>query len=224
MKSKFNYVFILIIFSEMYFLKGSIVHHASSSVDIYVSGLYDLYNKGIFIIVFLLMLYLLIIDFDKYIVLLRYKSLNLWIKDLFYEAIKNSTFMIIIINAIPIIFTIFSTNCTTKDIIVMITYTINQLAAVYILAFIYIHLFVINRNKIFNFIGIFFVLYIPKYLLDTLRKNYITPINFIFFNDNITLSHMLIQTNITVIFALVIICVVQRGILKNKYKDMIWRN
>lgn len=223
-KSKFSYVFIPIIFSEMYYLKGSTMYPDLSSVDVYTSGLFNLYNKGIFILIFLLMLYLLVSEFDKDIVLLRYKSLDLWVRDLFNEVIKSSTFIVIIINAMPIIFTIFSTNYTVRDLIVMIIYVINQLAAFYILAFIYILLFVINRNKMYNLLGIFFVLFVPKYLLDAFRKNYITPINFILFNSDTTLINMLIQTNIMIILAAVVIYVIQRGIFKNKYKDIIWRN
>ncbi|NRT78426.1 hypothetical protein [Clostridium beijerinckii] len=224
MKNKFNYIFIPIIFAEIYSLKGSSMYPDLSSVDIYISGLYDIYNKGAFIIIFLLMLYLLISEFDRDIVVLRYKSLNLWLRDVFKKAIKSTTLMVLIINAIPIIFTIFSTNCSIIDIIVMIIYTLNQLAVLYILSFIYILLFVINRNKIFNLIGIFSGLYIPKYLLDSLRKNYITPINLILFSNNTTLGHMLIQTSIMIVFAAVVTYVIQQGILKNKYKDIIWRN
>lgn len=223
-KSKFNYVFILIIFAEMYFLKGSTRYPDLSSIDVYASGLFNLYNKGIFILIFLLMLYLLVSDFDKNIVLLRYKSLDLWARDLFNEIIKSSTFMVIIINVIPVIFTVFSTNCTGRDLIVMSIYVINQLAAFCILAFIYILLFVINRNKMYNLIGMFFVLFVPKYLLDAFRKNYITPINFIFFNSDTTLVNMLIQTNIMIILASVVIYLIQCGIFKNKYKDIVWRN
>lgn len=222
-KSKFNYIFIPIIFSEMYYLKGN-TNTNSSSVNVYTSGLFNLYTKGIIILLFLLMLYLLVSEFDKNIVLLRYKSLDLWGREIFTEAIKSSTFMVIIINTIPIIFTIIATNYTSRDLIVMLIYVINQLVAFYILAFIYILLFVINRNQVYNFIGIFFVLYVPKYLLDALRKNYITPVNFIFFNSDIKLNNMLIQTNIIIIFAAVVVYVVQCGIFKYRYKDIIGRN
>lgn len=222
-KNKFNYAFILIIFSEMYYLKGSL-NTALSSIDVYTSGLFNLYAKGILIILFLLMLYLLINKFDKDIVILRYRNLDLWVKEIFTQAIKNSTFIVIVVNIIPIIFTIVTTNFTIRDITVMTMYVINQIAAFYILAFIYIVLFIVNRNKIYNFIGIFFILYAPKYLLDALRKNYITPINFIFFNSDMKISNMLIQTNIMIIIAVVIAYTIWGGVFKDKYKDIIGRN
>lgn len=223
MKNKFNYIFIPIIFSEIYYLKGSISTNVSS-IDIYVSGLFNLYSKGIIILIFLLMLYLLVNYFEKNIVLLRYKNLDLWVREIFNLAVKYCTYIIITINIIPVLFTLVFTNYTFIDIIIISMYIINQLATFYIMAFIYIILFVINGNKIYNFIAIFFVLYAPKYLLDALRKNYITPVDFLFFNRNIELTTMLIQTNIMIIISAIIIYLVQSEFINNKHKDLIWRD
>ncbi|QSW18189.1 hypothetical protein J1C67_11480 [Clostridium gasigenes] len=222
LKNKINLIFIPIIFSQIYFLQGSI-GIVKEPVNIYISGLYTMYERALFVIVFLLINYLIICEFDKNMIILRYKSSELWVKDIYEKIIKKTVKTILILNSFPLIFAISQSNLTTKDCAILIMYVVNQIASFSILVYIYILVFALTHNKIYVFWGIFISLYLPKILLDFFKNGYITPINMIFLNPNISIGNMLLQTNIIVVICGITVYLIQNNFLKDKYKDIIWR-
>lgn len=221
-KNKINLIFIPIIFSQIHFLKGAI-GIAKEPVYIYISGLYTMYERALFVIIFLLINYLIISEFEKNMIIVRYKSSELWIKDIYEKIIKKTIKTILILNMFPLIFAISQSNLSTKDCAILIMYIVNQVASFSILVFIYVLIFALTHNKIYVFWGIFISLYLPKVLLDFFKSGYITPINMIFLNHNMSIGSMLLQTNIIVIICAVTVYLIQNNFFKDKYRDIIWR-
>lgn len=221
-KSKINLIFIPIIFSQIHFMKNAI-EITREPVYIYTSGLYTMYDRALFVIIFLLINYLIISNFEKNIVILRFKSYEIWIKYIYKKIIKETRRTILILNIFPLIFAISQSNLSIKDCTIIIMYITNQIASFSILVFIYVLVFSLTQNKIYVFWGIFISLYLPKVLLDFFKSGYITPVNMIFLSPNMSINSMLLQTNIIVIICAITIYLIQSDFLKDKHKDIIWR-
>lgn len=220
--NKINLIFIPIIFSQIYFMKNALKIE-KEPVYIYTSGLYTMYDRALFIIIVLLINYLIISKFEKNMVILRYKSYGTWIMCIYKKIIKETTRTILIFNIFPLIFAISQSNYSTKDCAIIIMYIINQLASFTILVYIYVLAFSLKQNKIYIFWGIFISLYLPKVLLDFFKSGYITPVNMIFLSPNMSISSMLLQTNIIVVICAITVYLTQSNFSKDKYKDIIWR-
>ena len=221
-KNKIDLIFIPIIFSQIHFLKGAIGIE-DEPVNIYISGLYTMYERALFVIIFLLISYLIISEFEKNMVIVRYKSYGLWIKDIYEKIINKTIKTILILNCFPLIFAISQSNFSIKDGAILIMYIVNQIASFSILAFIYVLVFSLTQNKMYIFWGIFISLYLPKVLLDFFKSGYITPVDMLFLNSNMSISSMLLQTNIIVIICAITVYLIQNNFLKDKHGDTIWR-
>lgn len=219
---KMYFLFIAIIFCELYFFY--IIHgQIFSCIDLYINTIGILYGKGLVILIFLLTLNMLINKFNKNSVLLRYENINLWFKDIFLNCINLSLIIVIVLNAMPVILLFFKGGLTTKDPLFLTMSIINQIISFIVISYMYTFIYFYLNSEAFTSIIIFSLIYIPKFVLDTFRKMYFTPVDIIFMR-NMPYIYMAIQTCIMIcIFALSVI-LFKKGLLNKIHKDIVWRD
>lgn len=204
LKQKKIYILFLIIFLvEFYYFKngGKVVE---SSIDMYIYTLKGLFEKGFLIIIYLFLLTSLTRYFDKPFILTRYYNINSIKKDFLSNSFLITIFFVLIINILPITLIFISKNIFYKEIFLLIIYLFVQLASLLIINYIYMNIFFRSFKHIYANSLIFLSIYLPTFFLYSFRKDYLTPVDLIFFKNSISLNKTIFLINIYILILVLI--------------------
>ncbi len=215
------YLLAIIILGEIFNISMNINDY-TSPIELYYMILGFFYQKGLVILVYLLLIGMVMDLFNKNIVLLRYKNINLWVKDYFFNSLLVAALLVIAINIIPLACIAFIGTLNFGQVIVFVMYIINEFATFVILSFVYVSVFRLINNKTATFLLVFMLIYIPKFISDVLRRGYTTLVDFMFLNYNTTIRDMLIKTNIMIVIAGIVLFLVYAEGTNKKQQDIIW--
>lgn len=218
---KIQLVFLAIIICEVYFYYSSI--NIPSVLGMYNNIIGTLYSRGILIILFLFILSKLMNRFKKNSVLLRYDNFNLWFKDIFLNCINMAVTLIVIFNIVPVVLVLLKGGLIVKDPLFLTMSIINQIISFIIISYIYVFIDFHLNSEIISSLIIFSIIYVPTYIIYIFRKMYMTPIDIVLMRDN-RYRYLFLQTGIMILIFVVSIFLFKKGALKNKHKDIVWRD
>lgn len=213
-KNKKNIMFIIVIIllQVVYLLNTNIVDFLNS----YFTITDAIYIKGIGLIFILMNINELIKFYDRDCIKFRYEKFDRLFKDMFINCVKLGIYSLGVVNLGGIVFSL-SKEINNNAIIFIFIYLIRQLFCFILITLMCFIIYGIVKKSIFMYIVILSSVYIPYIILNSLRKNLLTPFDMISMLS-ISFEQLIEQFNISIILISIFIYLYKYSCIGNKIK------